>query len=326
MADPQSPQRWRPWMTGCAIALGAVAMVLIPIIGLTVFMRAKGTAGGMAREEMKQMGAMAPAAEMAKAGAAGGMEPSTGEGAPPPGDWLTTAAYADTPHRDIIYTAQMTVETDDVRGAVKKAEEAIRTAGGWLGSKNSNVDYDGNQTTTITLRIPATRFYTIMDELRALGDARFENIATQDVTQQVVDLDARLKNLHREEAVIAELFTRQGRITDVLQVEHELARVRGETEQGQATLKQLRESVAYCTITVTLQPKPGKVEQKLNEWNLGHHVVRAWHMVVAMARAVTLAVIYVGIVGGPFIAIALIIWWAIRARRRRAMPPPTGRA
>jgi multisubunit Na+/H+ antiporter MnhC subunit len=163
----------------------------------------------------------------------------------------------------------------------------------------------------------------VVKELRTLGDVRSQSIKAEDVTRQMVDLEARLRNLRREEEVVAELFRRQGRIADVLEVERELSRVRGEIEQGESALAGLRDSVAYSTITITIQTRPSKVEQKLREWSAGYHVLNAWHALVKVVRALITALIYIAIVIGPFVVVALVIWWAIRASRRAKTPPHT---
>jgi len=236
-------------------------------------------------------------------------------------DFLTSTAYAAETKRQIIYTATMTVEAKDVESAMEAAEGLIDEYGGWLSSKDSHADADGNITGSITLRVPAARFEAAMAALRALGDVRSERVDSQDVTSQFVDLQARLKNLKREEEVVARLYERQGKIADVLQVERELARVRGEIEQIEAQLRSLGEQVAYSTISVSLVPVPSAIEQRISRWDLGHHILRAWKALAEVARALVLALIYIGIVAGPFIVLIWLVWRVIRAVRPNNQPP-----
>jgi hypothetical protein len=218
--------------------------------------------------------------------------------------------------REIIYTGEMTVEVDDVLQSAKSIEELIETSKGFLGSRTSNTDAQGNTSTIISMRVPAATFDAVVEQLRTLGEVRSERINAEDVTKQALDLEARLKNLRREEGVIAELFRREGKIEAILQVERELARVRGEIEQGESSLRYLRENVRFSTITVTLNPKPTKVAQKIEEWSAAYHVQGAWKALVAIVRGLITVLIYTLIVGGPFVGMGLLIWWAIRARRR----------
>ena len=345
MGDQASVQRRTRWLIGCGIAAGIVmVMVIVPTIGFVVLMKPKhaetigALSSGASEPEYKAaMGGPPPGAPGVTAEMVGGPGPPGGapaeggswagqeQGQPSP--FLTSVAEAGEIRRDIIYTADLRVEVDDIDAAAAKVEQTVRTAGGWLGGKTAHVNPNGDKTTSITARVPSTKFDAVMADLRTLGDVRSENIKAEDVTRQMVDLEARLKNLRREEEVVAELFKRQGKITDVLQVEQQLARVRGEIEQTQGQLSYLRESARYSTITIGLSTKPSEVVQKLNEWNLGYHVTRAWHALVTVLRGLTYAVIYVGIVAGPFIAIPLLIWYAIRSsRRRKATAPPGGPA
>ncbi|MGQ9731074.1 MAG: DUF4349 domain-containing protein [Candidatus Zipacnadales bacterium] len=222
----------------------------------------------------------------------------------------------------MIYTAEMTVEVDDVEAATATIEKLIKSAKSWLASKTVQAHEEVYRTTTITLRVPAQSFDHVMAQLRQLGKVLSENITAEDVTKQVLDLEARLKNLRREEEVVLELFRREGKIESILQVERELSRIRGEIEQAQSTLNYLRENVAYSTITITLKPKPTGVEQKIDEWGLGWHTRRAWRTLVLVVRALVLALLYGAIVVGPFVVAALIIWRIVRhiSRTRRQMP------
>jgi hypothetical protein len=333
MADQASTQRRRRRATVLKIAgVTLIALLLLAGVATTVFvMRNISCLSSGGEYEAAEAPSPAPAAMDAMPGAPGMMASVPG-GAPggrggPGGPTATgtplfSSVAAAAESREIIYTASMTVEVDDVGESARSVEELIKSSSGWLGSKTSRTDHQGNTSTTISMRVPAAKFDSVMDALRALGDVRSENINAEDVTKQVTDLEARLRNLRREEGVIADLFQRQGRIADVLEVERELSRVRGEIEQGQSTLAGLRESVRYSTITVTINTRPSKLEQKLREWSAGYHVLNAWNALIKVVRALITALIYLAIVVGPFVLLGLVIWAAVRASRRRKASGP----
>jgi hypothetical protein len=317
MADSGSIHRPRRWLAACGIVAGA-AVVLFVVVAVAsfVFLKPKRVATYEVAQATKSMPAMEAADEGMAAPAA--PEARGAEGGP-----LTTVAQAAEARSEIIYTAQMTIEVDDVDAAATKVDGIYKAVDGKLGGGDEVTSPTGEKTTTITIRIPSAKFDEVVKELRTLGDVRSQSIKAEDVTRQMVDLEARLRNLRREEEVVAELFRRQGRIADVLEVERELSRVRGEIEQGESALAGLRDSVAYSTITITIQTRPSKVEQKLREWSAGYHVLNAWHALVKVVRALITALIYIAIVIGPFVVVALVIWWAIRASRRAKTPPHT---
>jgi hypothetical protein len=124
---------------------------------------------------------------------------------------------------------------------------------------------DAGRSLTATLRIPAQQLDAAMAELKKLGRVEDESQGGEEVTQQYVDLEARLANgIHTEQRLTEILRTRTGKLQDVLKVELEIDRVRGEIEQMQAEKKELSKRVAFATLNTTvkeeyfarLQPTP----------------------------------------------------------------------
>jgi hypothetical protein len=112
---------------------------------------------------------------------------------------------------------------------------------------------DGPRLLVTTLRIPAAQFDAGIADLRTLGHVEHEQQGGEEVTAQVVDLDARLKNARETEAQLTEVLrSRTGKIGDVLEVEKEMARVRQEIEQMEAEQKSLDNRVAFASIDLIL--------------------------------------------------------------------------
>lgn len=233
---------------------------------------------------------------------------------PPPGPTRSEGGVA---QQQIIYSGDMTLEVDDVDKVVSQVGRMTRTAGGWISASMVSGSGEARPETRLTLRIPASRFSSLHDSLAALGDLVYESIGSQDVGREFVDLQARLANLKREEDVVATLFRREGKIADVLQVERELSRIRGEIEQTQGQLRYLQDQVAFSTLAVRLTPKRPALERRVAGWNLGYHVLRAWHALVGMARLITYALIYGAIVIVPLALVAVLAFRGIQAVRRR---------
>ncbi len=323
MQDQAGSARRKRWLVGSLIAVCAVlvlivlaGVLLVPFGGAARKVSSMSTIGQLS-EAPGEMGApaMAPEAEYAEEAAydkAGGAGPT----------FLMAAVEAATLPRKIIYTANFTIEADDVDVAADTIETALKAAGGWVSQKQVQEYTPGERTCNITIRVPVVKFAELCDTFRGLGEVHSEGIETDDVTEEFVDLEARLTNLKREEKVVAELFERQGKIADILQVERELSRVRGEIEQIQGRLRYLKDRVNYSTITATLYTRHAEAVREMHKWDLGYHVLRAWRALVNVARALTYVVIYTAIVAGPFIVLALIIWMIARAVRRRRRTEP----
>jgi hypothetical protein len=104
-----------------------------------------------------------------------------------------------------------------------------------------------------SLRIPAPQLHAVLAELKSLGRVEGETQSGEEVTQQHADLVARLKNSRETEQRLQAILTqRTGKISDVLEVEQEIARVRGEIEQMEAEQKNLEHRVDFATIDLKL--------------------------------------------------------------------------
>lgn len=106
---------------------------------------------------------------------------------------------------------------------------------------------------TITIRVPETKFNEALSEIKRLAvSVENETISTEDVSDQFVDLEARLKNFKAEEEQYQKIMERATDITDILSVARELSRVRGDIERLEGQLLYLSRQVEMSTITVTL--------------------------------------------------------------------------
>ena len=120
---------------------------------------------------------------------------------------------------------------------------------------NLNVSTPQGEARTLqgSLRIPAPRLASALSELKALGRVEDETQNGEEVTQQHADLLARLKNSRETEQRLQDVLrTRTGKVKDVLEVEEEIARVRGEIEQMEAEQKTLEHRVDFATIDLKL--------------------------------------------------------------------------
>ena len=103
----------------------------------------------------------------------------------------------------------------------------------------------------MTLRVPASQLDATLAEIRNLGRVESEQQGGEEVTQQVVDLDARLANSRNTEQQLDDILRhRTGKITDVLEVEREIDRVRGDIERMEAERKSLGDRIDFATIHV----------------------------------------------------------------------------
>jgi len=158
----------------------------------------------------------------------------------------TTATPAPPPRREslLIYTATLVLAVFQVDASLTKIEELSRSVGGYLASRND---------TSIVIRVPRARFQEALGEVAKIGDVLHRNVEAQDVSDQVVDLEARLKNARAVRDRIAQLLQGATATKDALEIEKELARVMGEIELMEGKLQLFADKIAYSTVTVNFQ-------------------------------------------------------------------------
>ena len=153
----------------------------------------------------------------------------------------------------IIRTAQLAVVTKDFEKARENVESILRRHRGYLADLKVGGSTGSGRSLTGTLRVPADQLDAAIGELESLGRVETESQTGQDVTSQYVDLEARLTNSrHTEERLIDLLRNRTGKLSDVLEVEQEISRVRGEIEQIEAERKTMANQVTFATVNLTM--------------------------------------------------------------------------
>jgi hypothetical protein len=154
----------------------------------------------------------------------------------------------------IARTAGLTLTTKEFDKTRTSVEEILKRHNGYMGELKVTVPADSGRALTATLRIPAPQLEAALAELKKLGRVEDESQGGEEVTQQYVDLEARLVNgKHTEQRLTDILRQRTGKLQDVLKVELEIDRVRGEIEQMQAEKKELSKRVAFATLNTMIK-------------------------------------------------------------------------
>ena len=149
----------------------------------------------------------------------------------------------------IIRTAELTVTATDFEQVRGKLEETLKRYNGYLGRLTVTCPADSGHTLTATLRVPADKLDSAIAELKKLGRVDSESQKGDEVSQQYIDLQARLKNARNTEETLLDILRhRTGKLADVLAVEQEIASVREEIERMQAEKKSLEKQVAFSTV------------------------------------------------------------------------------
>jgi hypothetical protein len=146
----------------------------------------------------------------------------------------------------LIYTATLNLAVFQVSEASHQVETMTREAGGFLSRRDD---------TSMVIRVPAAKFEDMMKRIEKLGDVLHRNVVAEDVTEQFMDAEVRLKNARAVRDRLQQLLEKANKVEDSLAIEKELTRVGTEIETLEGKLKYLRDRAAYSTITVSFQAK-----------------------------------------------------------------------
>jgi hypothetical protein len=153
----------------------------------------------------------------------------------------------------IIRTAQLSLITKEFDKARANVEAILKRHRGYVAELKVGGSAGSGRTLTATLRVPADQLDASLTELKTLGRVESESQSGQDITSQYVDLQARLGNARNTEQRLTELLRqRTGKLSDVLEVEQEVDRVRGEIEQMEAERKTMSNQVSFATLNATI--------------------------------------------------------------------------
>jgi hypothetical protein len=153
----------------------------------------------------------------------------------------------------IVRTVDLTITAKEFGQARSSLDEILKRHHGHVGELNVNTPSGSARSLTAALRIPADQLDSALADLKRLGRVEKEAQNGEEVTQQYVDLEARLKNARNTETRLIELQReRTGKLSDVLAVEKEISRVRGEIEQMEAERKSLRNRIDFATLNLTV--------------------------------------------------------------------------
>ncbi len=153
--------------------------------------------------------------------------------------------------RQLIVEGWINLEVDDIDSAARQVEQLATQRGGWMESANI-VGEGGYRTASIGIRVPAERFDNAMAALREMGIVTDEGVSSSDVTDQLVDNEARIKAWQVQEERLIVLLENAASVEDVIEIEKRIAQVRADIESLSATQRSLENQVAASLIRVSL--------------------------------------------------------------------------
>jgi hypothetical protein len=219
--------------------------------------------------------------------------------------------------RQIIYTANIRLVVDNFSTFPDRLKEASEKAGGFISETQMDRMRGEFRSGKWVVRVPAKSYMSFVNSISGLGFPESISEKADDVTEQFVDLQARITSGKRLEEQIIKLLEKQDdKIENVLAVERELSRVRTEIELMEGRMRVLQDQVALSTITIHASEERTYVPEQAR--TLGSRIEIAWKG--AIDRATTFASdAVVGIVANALVIagwiIGLLVFWILIGRR-----------
>lgn len=217
--------------------------------------------------------------------------------------------------RRIIRTAQLEVEVDQVEDAAERLLRIAEQAGGFI-ADSSYAESGGVPQASFVLRVPVPRFASVVAQLGEVGRVVRRSIHGQDVTEEFVDLEARVRNLERHEQRLLTFMDRATKVSELLAIEQELARVRGEIEGLTGRIRFLSNQTDLATVEVGVRQKAKKTSGAL--WDFGATLQRMQAAFVATVRQILSAVERLAVFASalvPVLILSVVAWLLIRKLR-----------
>ena len=153
--------------------------------------------------------------------------------------------------RSIIYTGWMSLETDDIDLTINKIKQVILSSNGYV----DNISVDKSEKFEygyITVRVPQDQFSNVVQSIENLGELKNKNISNNDITDQLFDLKIRIDNAKATEARFLQILDKAVNISDILQIEKELNRLRTDIEILEGHINNLNNRIAYSSLTINV--------------------------------------------------------------------------
>lgn len=227
--------------------------------------------------------------------------------------------------RSIITTVDVRVAVEDIRGAVAKARQLAVVAGGFVAEEAVDVSADDptQASARLVLRVPASKLADFRADVEALGDFVSGQTSTTDVTEEMVDVEARIASQRASLQRLRNLLQRAENLDAVIRIETEIARREADLDSLVRRQAELGDLVRLATLTVTFVPPQseanatdkeqlGFVEGLRGGWRALSEVAL---VTATIADALLPFAVLAALVGVPLL-------WLLRQRRRSAAPQP----
>lgn len=224
----------------------------------------------------------------------------------------------------LIKSARLELVVVSVEEGIKSVGKIVQQYQGDVLSLDDNqANSSSGQLAVLQLRIPQEKLDITLESLAKLGTIENRSLSSEDVSNQLVDLRARLKNLRKTEEALLEIMNRAGSVGDVLKVAQEVSNVRQSIEQIEAQLQNLQNRVAYSQVSVNLR---SLTTTRSTTPSLGLQFQETWQQATTSVGDLTIGLMKLFLwllVYSPYLGLIILVVYGARYWFRRSIRATT---
>jgi hypothetical protein len=217
--------------------------------------------------------------------------------------------------RKIIYDAQVDLIVESVDPIARKVGALVQDARGYIAEQTVTGSPGSQRSMHWKFRIPVDHFDSFVESIVALGELERNNRTSQDVTEQYYDLEARIKNKKVEEQTLNKILQeRSGKLEDVLKIEIELSRVRGEIEQLEGKIRVLENLSSLASLTLNIREREKYAPPPPTVADFPTQISRTWDSAILNLVNLGKSLVLWGVswvVWIPFLLVGALLAWIV---------------
>ena len=219
--------------------------------------------------------------------------------------------------RQVITSAQLTIRVNDLDKSEQDATTILTRTGGYVESAASTDLVGEHPSLRISYRIPSQKFQAAIKEFEGLGIRLAKSIASEDVTGQIVDLDARLKTLTAEEEAYRQILRQQRQVSGLLEVQRSLTEVRTQIEQITGQRKSLLGQAAMSNLQLTMEKSASNVALARDSNWMGQAFGESSSSLISGFRTAAVAGIWFVVFSPVWVPILFLAYRVLKPHDRR---------
>lgn len=213
--------------------------------------------------------------------------------------------------RKLAKSASLDLRAKSLAWTSGKIQEIVKNVGGYVENANVSEPYAGTKTGWMSVRVPSDRLDTVVSEVKQTASAVVsESLNANDVTDQSIDLEARLKAKQAEEVALVNLLNRAEKVSDVIEITTRLTQVRAEIEQLEAGKRSLDGQVSMSSLSISITEDP-KVVANTEPVRGGNVFKRSLADLYQFGIALGSGLVMLTVSGLPVVIVYGLFFWAL---------------